>query len=51
MVSSRRRNCALTVQIQLYDAQGILLDETNGLAEIRRLIAEDRVPIRSTTSS
>ncbi|MFE6485421.1 hypothetical protein ACFVGN_21125 [Streptomyces sp. NPDC057757] len=36
---------ATTVQIQLYNAQGILLDETNGLADIRRLIAEDRVPI------
>lgn len=34
-----------TVHIKLFNSHGILLDDTNGLAEIRRLIAEDRVPI------
>ncbi|MGW2572862.1 hypothetical protein [Streptomyces sp. NPDC001537] len=38
-------NGVTTVRIELFDEQGVLLDETNGLAEIRRLIAEDRVPI------
>ncbi|MFK0113150.1 hypothetical protein [Streptomyces sp. NPDC091217] len=33
-----------TVRIRLYTAQGVLLDETNGLAAIRDLIAQDRVP-------
>ncbi|MFJ4828736.1 hypothetical protein ACIP79_02165 [Streptomyces sp. NPDC088747] len=44
-LSAAGDNGATTVQIQLYNAEGTLLDETNGLAEIRRLIAEDRVPI------
>ncbi|MGW4731868.1 hypothetical protein ACWEQC_22340 [Streptomyces shenzhenensis] len=34
-----------TVRIELFNGHGVLLDESNGLAEIRRLIAEDRVPI------
>lgn len=34
-----------TVRVTLYNRDGIILDDTNGLAEIRRLIAEDRVPI------
>ncbi|MFJ9032151.1 hypothetical protein ACIRQP_27220 [Streptomyces sp. NPDC102274] len=33
------------VHVRLYNRQGIVLDDTNGLAEIRRLIAEDRVPL------
>ncbi|MFB7499177.1 hypothetical protein ACFC09_31585 [Streptomyces sp. NPDC056161] len=33
------------MRIELFDHHGVLLDETNGLAEIRRLIAEDRIPI------
>ncbi|WP_328771738.1 hypothetical protein [Streptomyces sp. NBC_00286] len=36
---------APTVHIKLFNSHGILLDDTNGLAGIRRLIAEDRVPI------
>lgn len=35
----------VTLHIQLYNRQGIVLNDTNGLAEIRRLIAEDRVPL------
>ncbi|WAU79968.1 hypothetical protein O1Q96_09580 [Streptomyces sp. Qhu-G9] len=40
-----------TVRIQLFDEQGVMLDETNGLVEIRRLIAADRVPIPVNDSS
>ncbi|MGV9251445.1 hypothetical protein [Streptomyces sp. NPDC003697] len=36
---------ATTVRIELFDRQGVQIDDSNGLAEIRRLIAEDRVPI------
>ncbi|MFB7270605.1 hypothetical protein [Streptomyces sp. NPDC056244] len=36
---------ALIMRITLYSRHGIALDETNGLAEIRRMIDEDRVPI------
>ncbi|MEV7679460.1 hypothetical protein AB0O64_13010 [Streptomyces sp. NPDC088341] len=35
----------LVVRIKLYNRQGIVLDDTNGLAEIRRLVAEDQVPV------
>ncbi|MFE9888055.1 hypothetical protein [Streptomyces scopuliridis] len=38
-------NDDVTAHIRLYNRQGHLLDDTNGLAEIRRLIAEDRVPL------
>lgn len=34
-----------TVHISLYDENGHLLDEENGLDDLRRMIAEDRVPI------
>ncbi|WP_409472287.1 hypothetical protein [Streptomyces sp. HC307] len=34
-----------TVRIRLFNSHGALMDDTNGLVEIRRLIAEDRVPI------
>jgi hypothetical protein len=37
---------APTIRITLYNGQGLAVDDTNGLAEIRRMIAEDRVPIR-----
>lgn len=33
------------VRIALYDGQGRVLSEEGGLAKIRRMIAEDRVPI------
>lgn len=33
------------VRIELFDQQGVLLNDTSGLAQIRRLITEDRVPI------
>ncbi|GAA5070912.1 hypothetical protein [Streptomyces similanensis] len=36
---------ATTVRICLFDGQGVELDDSNGLGKIRRLIAEDRVPI------
>ncbi|MGW1374544.1 hypothetical protein ACWD6P_09780 [Streptomyces sp. NPDC002446] len=36
---------ALTIRIRLYNRQGLVLDEANGLVEIRRMIAEDHVPI------
>ncbi|MFE1749584.1 hypothetical protein ACFW88_03340 [Streptomyces anandii] len=36
---------ATVVRIQLFDRHGVLLDESTGLAEIRRLIGEDRVPL------
>ncbi|QKV92746.1 hypothetical protein HUT19_14100 [Streptomyces sp. NA02950] len=35
----------LIVRITLYDHHGHALSETNGLAEIRRMIAEDHVPV------
>ncbi|MFI2616668.1 hypothetical protein [Streptomyces sp. NPDC018584] len=35
----------LEVRITLYNREGVALDETNGLADIRRMIAEDHVPI------
>lgn len=34
-----------TVHISLYDENGHLLDEDSGLDHLRRMIAEDRVPI------
>lgn len=34
-----------TVRITLFDRQGARLDDANGLAEIRHLIATDRVPL------
>ncbi|MFF9489157.1 hypothetical protein [Streptomyces sp. NPDC014676] len=34
-----------TVRVRLHTSHGALLDETNGLAAIRNLIAQDRVPI------
>ncbi|MEW1701096.1 hypothetical protein [Streptomyces sp. NPDC091278] len=36
---------APTITVTLYDAAGDPLTETTGLAEIRSLIADDRVPI------
>lgn len=33
------------VHVRLYDAAGVRLEEDTGLARIRRMIAEDRVPI------
>ncbi|MFD7900269.1 hypothetical protein [Streptomyces sp. NPDC059743] len=44
-LSASETEGALVVRITLYNRQGLVLDDTNGLAEIRRLIAEDRVPI------
>ncbi|MFC1227344.1 MULTISPECIES: hypothetical protein [Streptomyces] len=38
-----------TVRIRLYDSHGALLDDANGLAAIRDLIAQDRVPIPVNT--
>ncbi|WP_326841032.1 hypothetical protein OHB33_00715 [Streptomyces sp. NBC_01558] len=40
-----------TVHIRLYTTHGILLDETNGLADIRDLINQDRVPIPVNTQA
>ena len=39
------------VRIRLYDADGLLLQEDTGLAAIRRMIAEDRVPIPVSDSA
>ncbi|UKY49227.1 hypothetical protein [Streptomyces inhibens] len=36
---------AIDVCLRLHTRQGVVLDDTNGLAEIRKLIAEDHVPI------
>jgi len=43
-LSSETAGDVTTVRIRLYTAQGTLLDNTNGLATIRGLITEDRVP-------
>jgi hypothetical protein len=42
---------AAVVRIRLYDAHGQLLQEDNGLARIRAMIAEDRVPIPVSDSA
>jgi hypothetical protein len=39
------------IRIRLYDAVGLLLQENTGLADIRRMIAEDRVPIPVSDSA
>jgi hypothetical protein len=39
------------IRIQLYDTDGLLLQEDTGLAAIRRMIAEDRVPIPVSDSA
>jgi hypothetical protein len=39
------------IRIRLYDADGLLLQEDTGLADIRRMIAEDRVPIPVSDSA
>ncbi|MEU1022938.1 hypothetical protein ABZ366_12770 [Streptomyces sp. NPDC005904] len=44
-VSTKPAGDADTVRIRLYNLNGVLLDETNGLAVIRDLIERDRVPI------
>ncbi|MFK0284223.1 hypothetical protein ACIQVL_27705 [Streptomyces sp. NPDC090499] len=43
-LSSETTGDVVTVRIRLYTAQGALLDEANGLAAIRELIAQDHVP-------
>ncbi|MFE2495565.1 hypothetical protein ACFXKS_03845 [Streptomyces scopuliridis] len=44
-LSTSTDDMTLTIRIKLYNQQGLVLDETNGLAKIRRMIAEDHVPI------
>ncbi|MFE3139190.1 hypothetical protein [Streptomyces scopuliridis] len=44
-LSASTADSLLTIRITLYNRQGLALDNTNGLAEIRRMIAEDHVPI------
>ncbi|MFI0941215.1 hypothetical protein [Streptomyces sp. NPDC021020] len=39
------------IRIRLYDADGLLLREDTGLAAIRRMISEDRVPIPVSDSA
>lgn len=39
------------IRIHLYDADGLLLQEDTGLAAIRRMIAEDRLPIPVSDSA
>lgn len=39
------------VRIRLYDTDGLVLQEDTGLARIRRMIAEDRVPIPVSDSA
>jgi hypothetical protein len=39
------------IRIRLYDAGGLMLQEDTGLAVIRRMIAEDRVPIPVSDSA
>jgi hypothetical protein len=39
------------IRIRLYDADGLMLQEDTGLATIRRMIAEDRVPIPVSDSA
>ncbi|MEV7145105.1 hypothetical protein AB0O05_01225 [Streptomyces sp. NPDC093084] len=43
-LSSETTGDVTTVRIRLYTAQGTLLDNINGLAAIRSLIDQDRVP-------
>lgn len=45
MLTASGPDDAPTIHIKLFNRQGGLLDDTNGLATIRRLIVEDRVPI------
>lgn len=45
MVTTTALEGGVSVRIAVYDAQGILLTEKTGMGTIRRLIAEDRVPI------
>lgn len=45
LVTTTDEGEAKTVRIALYDAEGRPLTEDTGLAAIRRMIAEDRVPI------
>ncbi|MBV9025973.1 MAG: hypothetical protein JO362_19785 [Streptomycetaceae bacterium] len=51
MLTASGTDDAPTIHIKLFNHQGIVLDNTNGLAEIRRLIAEDRVPIPVNTQA
>jgi hypothetical protein len=39
------------IRIRLYNAGGLLLQEDTGLAGLRRMIAEDRVPIPVSDSA
>lgn len=39
------------IRIRLYDADGLLLQEDTGLAALRRMITEDRVPIPVSDSA
>lgn len=51
MLSASGADKSSIVHIKLFNSDGILLDDTNGLGEIRRLIAEDRVPIPVNTQA
>lgn len=44
-------NGAVHVRIRLYDSDALLLQEDTGLARIRRMIAEDHVPIPVSDSA
>lgn len=50
-LSTDTANGSNPVRIRLYTPQGALLDDTNGLADIRDLIAQDRVPIPVNTQA
>ncbi|HEY3478637.1 MAG TPA: hypothetical protein VGL02_07025, partial [Streptomyces sp.] len=39
------------IHIRLYDARGVMLQDDTGLAQIRRMIAEDHVPIPVSDSA
>jgi hypothetical protein len=51
VAATRGRDGTHLIRIRLYDADGLLLDEDTGLAVIRRMIAEDRVPIPVSDSA
>ncbi|UWE10981.1 hypothetical protein [Actinacidiphila bryophytorum] len=51
VAASSDRDGRHLVRIRLYDADGLLLQEDTGLAGIRRMIAEDRVPIPVSDSA
>ncbi|WP_329137336.1 hypothetical protein OG552_27350 [Streptomyces sp. NBC_01476] len=51
LAATRNPDATAMVRIRLYDANSELLTEDTGLSRIRRMIAEDRVPIPVSDSA